>query len=310
MLMYEHETSSSYRFKIMLQHFRLVSLVLLFSVGIGSVGKAASFDCNKATTETEIAICSDFDLSIDDRIISYLFIKHLEWRKGREAWFSSQALEAPSQEIITDQTNWLNEIRNLCGANLDCLTQAMDARIDHYLRLVRLEKPESGTNWQVYIRSLKNSKNALRLLGSIFENVQRHGMLPSMKDTSPSYLSEKFPHLSGINIVEFHTLEKITDTTLTENTLRDEQLKFGIYTLVDYEGLNQCLLNRSLKDVVWRGDWVSLSSMADVECLSFHWPDGFVGDATKSNGSIAVNDDPIFDGCLTSALMGPFRAIC
>jgi uncharacterized protein len=161
MLMYEHETSSSYRFKIMLQHFRLVSLVLLFSVGIGSVGKAASFDCNKATTETEIAICSDFDLSIDDRIISYLFIKHLEWRKGREAWFSSQALEAPSQEIITDQTNWLNEIRNLCGANLDCLTQAMDARIDHYLRLVRLEKPESGTNWQVYIRSLCPSSGFL-----------------------------------------------------------------------------------------------------------------------------------------------------
>lgn len=127
---------------------------------MGGVGHAASFDCNKATTETEVAICADFDLSIDDRIISYLFKKHLEWRKGREAWFSGQALEVSRQEIITDQTNWLIEIRNVCGGNLDCLTRTMDSRIDHYLNLVRLEKPKSGTYWQVYIRSSNNSKNA------------------------------------------------------------------------------------------------------------------------------------------------------
>lgn len=47
----------------MLKYFRLIGLALLFSVGVGSVGKAASFDCNKATTETEIAICGDPELS-------------------------------------------------------------------------------------------------------------------------------------------------------------------------------------------------------------------------------------------------------
>jgi len=53
----------------MLKYFRLVGLTLLLSVGVGSVGKAASFDCNKATTETEIAICSDPELSaLDDRL--------------------------------------------------------------------------------------------------------------------------------------------------------------------------------------------------------------------------------------------------
>ena len=40
----------------MLQYFRLVGLALLLSMGVGNVGKAASFDCNKAATETEIAI--------------------------------------------------------------------------------------------------------------------------------------------------------------------------------------------------------------------------------------------------------------
>ncbi len=48
------------------QYFRLIVLALLLSVGMGSVGSAASFDCNKATTETEIAICSDPELSALD----------------------------------------------------------------------------------------------------------------------------------------------------------------------------------------------------------------------------------------------------
>ena len=40
----------------MLQHIRLVGLALLLSVGVGSVVQAASFDCDKATTETEIEL--------------------------------------------------------------------------------------------------------------------------------------------------------------------------------------------------------------------------------------------------------------
>jgi uncharacterized protein len=47
----------------MFQYFKSLGLALLLSVGIGTVGAAASFDCNKATTETEIAICSDPKLS-------------------------------------------------------------------------------------------------------------------------------------------------------------------------------------------------------------------------------------------------------
>ena len=53
----------------MLEYFKSIALALLLSVGFGNVGKAASFDCNKATTETEIAICSDPELSaLDDRL--------------------------------------------------------------------------------------------------------------------------------------------------------------------------------------------------------------------------------------------------
>ena len=50
----------------MVQYFKSLGVALLFSVGICSVGNAASFDCNKATTETEIAIYSDPELSALD----------------------------------------------------------------------------------------------------------------------------------------------------------------------------------------------------------------------------------------------------
>ena len=55
----------------MVQNFRLFGLVLLLSVGATTVGNAASFDCNKATTETEIAICADPYLSALDELIAY-----------------------------------------------------------------------------------------------------------------------------------------------------------------------------------------------------------------------------------------------
>jgi uncharacterized protein len=58
---------------IMVQYFRSLSLALLLSVGVGSVGNAASFDCNKATTETEIAICGDPELSVLDDFMGIIW---------------------------------------------------------------------------------------------------------------------------------------------------------------------------------------------------------------------------------------------
>jgi len=59
----------------MAQYLKSLALALLLSVGVGSVGKAASFDCNKATTETEIAICSDPELSALDDRLSGVYVK-------------------------------------------------------------------------------------------------------------------------------------------------------------------------------------------------------------------------------------------
>lgn len=57
----------------MLQYIRLIGLAMVLSVGVGGVAQAASFDCNKATTETEIAICADPELSaLDEKMAAIL----------------------------------------------------------------------------------------------------------------------------------------------------------------------------------------------------------------------------------------------
>ncbi|MDA8875649.1 hypothetical protein N9I60_03725 [Planktomarina temperata] len=97
----------------MLQYFRLVGLALLLSVGVGSVSSAASFDCNKATTQTEIAICSDPELSaLDERLgAAYLVAKRLN------------VLEKTKR----DQLSWL-ELRDKCE-NVLCLRKKYLGRL-------------------------------------------------------------------------------------------------------------------------------------------------------------------------------------
>ena len=68
----------------------LIGLMLL--VGAPSLTLAASFDCDKATTETEIAICADPELSALDELMGALWV----------------TLE-PSDKVIAEQREWLEQ---------------------------------------------------------------------------------------------------------------------------------------------------------------------------------------------------------
>ena len=91
----------------MVKYFRLVSLALLLSVGMGSVGIAASFDCNKAATDTEIAICDSRELSALDDILGFL------WKQ----------LVNKNQANILSQREWLLK-RDACGLGYNCISVA------------------------------------------------------------------------------------------------------------------------------------------------------------------------------------------
>jgi hypothetical protein len=95
----------------MIQHFRSLGLALLLLVGTGSVGKAASFDCNKATTETEIAICADPELGALDELMGAV------WR-----------FETRTTLDISTQKKWLNK-RDECASKIKCLTDMFVERL-------------------------------------------------------------------------------------------------------------------------------------------------------------------------------------
>ena len=87
--------------------FRLIP-ILLFSFLVSPV-YAASFDCSKATTETEKAICADPHLSALDELMAEKFL----------------SIEGPKP--IDEQRSWLSE-RNKCD-DKDCLRKAIINRI-------------------------------------------------------------------------------------------------------------------------------------------------------------------------------------
>jgi uncharacterized protein len=76
---------------------------------------AASFDCLRAKTSTERAICGDEELSDLDEAFDVIFRGAL-------------SDEGESQQIKTEQRQWLG-VRNACGAGVECLRRAYESRI-------------------------------------------------------------------------------------------------------------------------------------------------------------------------------------
>lgn len=78
----------------------------------------ASFDCAKAGTPTEKAICSDIPLARLDRSLADSYAQALSWASD----------DAEKTKIRDAQRTWIGE-RNACGGDIGCLTSAYDARI-------------------------------------------------------------------------------------------------------------------------------------------------------------------------------------
>ena len=99
----------------MVRLFRSFGLALLLSLGMGNVAIAASFDCNKAATETEIVICSDPELSaLDDRMHNIF----------RSAFKFSNA----SSSLRELQRTWISD-RDMCLADIPCLKRSYSSQI-------------------------------------------------------------------------------------------------------------------------------------------------------------------------------------
>lgn len=98
---------------------RLIAAFVLTAACAAGAGPAAaaSFDCRKARTADEKAICANRDLNDQDVRMDQLYgiTRHLVPMGGRGA-------------IMDDQRAWLSA-RKACGGNQACLARSYDNRI-------------------------------------------------------------------------------------------------------------------------------------------------------------------------------------
>lgn len=96
---------------------RLTNLMtaVTFACIIPTFGAAASFNCAKASTANEIAICSDDELSTLDETLAAVY------KQARGSVSDAKSLK-------DEQFNWI-KILVTCDDNVDCLISAYDNRI-------------------------------------------------------------------------------------------------------------------------------------------------------------------------------------
>lgn len=99
-----------------MRHFAFISFSILVSYPL-ACGAQPSFDCSKAGTDTEKAICESSTLSKLDLRLSRAFSDA-----------RSRASQAADGRILRDQKSWLNE-RDDCGSNDVCIGNEMRYRI-------------------------------------------------------------------------------------------------------------------------------------------------------------------------------------
>ena len=101
----------------------LTSLCLTFAVLLGSAGVSwsnetntgPSFDCDKASTATEYAICASDDLSALDRVLA-------------DAYKIAKGLDN-STTLRDEQRQWNKERSSTCGDDVECLSRMYQERI-------------------------------------------------------------------------------------------------------------------------------------------------------------------------------------
>ena len=98
---------------------RLIPALVLTAVcaAVAAPASAASFDCRKARSSDEKAVCANRDLNDQDVRMDQLYgiTRHLVPMGGRGA-------------IMDDQRAWLQARKN-CGGNQACLARSYDNRI-------------------------------------------------------------------------------------------------------------------------------------------------------------------------------------
>ena len=262
-------------------------------VGEFLYGRKAELDCAKAATETERAICSDAILSIDDRVLSYIFQRRLAlraegkvWNEERQRWSDTTSKILTENEAVAEQKAWLNG-RDLCAGDIKCLQNSYNERINVTLETVKLN---SST---FYIQVPTNIKDTLRFTAALIERKTRERVIQLLQS------SQRFVEIfyyKPDEIRAYPVIAAYPDNQIvgpSDFKLQDLFKVIGVNSPpsdtevyeIDYKLLNQCLDKLTLSDFNWYGDWAAFSSMGISDCISFYWAEGYTSDALHGKES-------------------------
>lgn len=96
----------------------LLTILICAAIAIAGAAQAASFDCNKAATPDEIAVCANPGLSNLDTIMATLYGVRMEIPMLMGARGAAQ----------DEQRTWLAS-RGTCGGSVACLQTSYQQRI-------------------------------------------------------------------------------------------------------------------------------------------------------------------------------------
>lgn len=102
----------------------------LLVVSAGLHAQAASFDCGKAATPTERAICASPQLGRKDVIAATYFQLLLRLKPA----VAGMAYREFYDNLRSQQAEWLRHDRDACGADAACLGRSYDLRIAALLK--------------------------------------------------------------------------------------------------------------------------------------------------------------------------------
>ena len=95
----------------------IASVAALGLLLVGEASHAASFDCTRAQSKIEKAVCANPDVSDLDEYL------------GRYYAGASEALKDGSSCLKADQRTWVKSVRDACGTDAKCLRKTYLARL-------------------------------------------------------------------------------------------------------------------------------------------------------------------------------------
>ena len=221
----------------MVHYSKSLCLALLLSLGLASVGYAASFDCNKATTETEIAICGDPELSALDELMSSLYqLKYSINLSSEDLSFEKDTFDLPAFErtaLRENQFRWIEEVQTNCFGLSACLTEAYLTRLGDFYGLHKHSRASQDFGWTIERRLVLSqigqtvivwvhNTNETEDYGCFSETYHPISYIITVHRTSDwrliDYNASLLPHMDDSCLMLEYDLSELGDHSLELNT--------------------------------------------------------------------------------------------